>query len=151
MRRKDRQKDKDFALNVVRECEYATLATLNNDNTPYCIPISPVLYDDVIYFHCATEGKKLDNIIKNSNVCLSCVRNIKLVPKDFITKFESAVVFGKCFIINDPDEKLFALKEICEKYAKENIAEFENAVSKWMSQTTICKIIIDEITGKANE
>lgn len=88
MRRKDRKKDADFALEVLRDCEYATLATVNEDGTPYCIPISPVLVDGCIYFHCALEGKKLDNINQNPNVCVSCVRHTKLVPEKFTTELK---------------------------------------------------------------
>ncbi|MDF2839216.1 MAG: putative nitroimidazole resistance protein, partial [Evtepia sp.] len=56
MRRKDREKDSQFALEVLKNCEYATLATVNPDGTPYCIPISPAMMDGALYFHCALEG-----------------------------------------------------------------------------------------------
>ena len=36
MRRKDREKDAVFALEVMRDCEYATLATVNPDKTCVC-------------------------------------------------------------------------------------------------------------------
>ncbi len=149
MRRKDREKDAGFALEVVRDCEYATLATVNEDGTPYCIPISPVLIDGYIYFHCALEGKKLDNINQNSNVCISCVRNTKLVPEKFTTEFESAVVTGKCEIVVDDAEKITALRVICQKYAQTNMSEFDNAIARSLGRTAICKIRIEQITGKA--
>ncbi len=149
MRRKDREMDNIFALEVLRDCEYATLATVNEDNTPYCIPISLVLIDNCIYFHCASEGKKLDNIKLNQNVCISCVRHTKLIPEKFTTEFESSVAIGKCEIVNDDTEKILALKLICEKYASSNMAEFDNAIKRSLSKTTVCKIIIECITGKA--
>ena len=149
MRRKDREKDASFALEVLRDCEYATLATINPDGTPYCIPVSPVLKDDTIYFHCALEGKKLTNIANNNAVCISGVRHTRLVPEKFTTEFESAVAFGNCVMVQDDDEKIMALRLICEKYAAENSGEFENAISRSLARTGVVKVEITGITGKA--
>ena len=119
MRRKDREKDAIFAMEVMRDCEYATLATANTDGTPYCIPISPVILNNVIYFHCAMEGKKLTNINANDSVCISAVRHTKLLPELFSTEYESAVATGKCKVVSDDEEKIMALKLLCDKYAKD--------------------------------
>jgi len=150
MRRKDREKDSAFALEVMRDCEYATFATINPDGTPYCIPVSPAVVDNAIYFHCASEGQKLDNIRKSNNVCISGVRHIKLLPERFTTEYESAVVFGKCEIVFDEAEKIEALRAIGEKYAKSNMGNFGSHIEKYLNSTYICKIIIGQITGKAN-
>ena len=151
MRRKDRKKDSAFALEILRNCEYATLATVNADGTPYCIAISPALVGDAVYFHCAMEGKKLDNIKRNSAVCISCVGRTKLVPEQFATEYESAVAIGKCEIISNENEaeKIMALRAICEKYAESNMSEFDSAVANALNHTCICKISIEQITGKA--
>ena len=149
MRRKDRERDVIFALEVLRDCEYATLATINPDGTPYGIPISPVLKDNTIYFHCALEGKKLINIAANDAVCISGVRHTKLVPEKFTTEFESAVALGHCVMVQDDEEKIMALRLICEKYAAENLGEFENVIKRSLPRTGIGKIEITSITGKA--
>ena len=150
MRRKDREKDSAFALEIIRDCEYATFATVNLDGTPYCIPVSPVLVNDAIYFHCATEGQKLGNIKNNNNVCVSCVRHTKLLPEKFTTEYESAVATGKCEIVFDATEKISALRAIGEKYAKSNMGNFDSHIEKYLDNTCICKIVIEQITGKAN-
>jgi len=150
MRRKDREKDKKFALDVLGGCEYAVLATVNADNTPYCIPISPVLTGEIIYFHCAGEGKKIDNIKQNSSVCLTGVRNTKLIPEKFTTEYESAVAFGKCEIVENEKEKIKALEMICEKYAKDAEGT-AGQIKKYLNRTGIWKIVIEEITGKENK
>ena len=149
MRRKDREKDSAFAYEILRDCEYAMLATVNADGTPYCIAISPVLVGDAVYFHCAMEGQKIDNINRNSAVCISCVGRTKLIPEQFATEYESAVAIGKCEIVLDNAEKLMALRALCEKYAKSNMSEFDKAVANALNHTCICKINIEKITGKA--
>ena len=49
---------KEWAINIVDKCEWATLSTIDTDGMPYCIPLSIARIDNVIYFHCAKEGKK---------------------------------------------------------------------------------------------
>jgi len=150
MRRKEREKDAAFAFAVLRDCEYATLATVNADGTPYCIPISPALKDKTIYFHCAPEGQKLDNLSKHTSVCISCARHTKLIPEDFTTEYESAVATGKCRIVSDEKEKIMALKMLCEKYAENNMENFDASIKKSLHKTNVCKIEITKITGKSN-
>jgi len=150
MRRKDREKDKAFALEILRECEYATLATINADGTPYCIPISPVLIENTVYFHCAPEGQKLENISKNNAVCISCAGHTKRIPEDFTTEYESTVATGICHIVSDEEEKIMALNKLCEKYAKSNMENFDVSIKKSLHKTCVCKIEITNITGKSN-
>ena len=45
MRRKDREMDRDFALQVLDKCEYAVLATVNPDGTPYCLSLIHIFVD----------------------------------------------------------------------------------------------------------
>ena len=149
MRRKDREKDAAFALEVMRDCEYATLATINTDGTPYCIPISPVVINNIIYFHCAFEGQKLKNINSNSSVCVSSVRHTRLLPEIFSTEYESAVAIGKCSIVLDDDEKTLALTLICEKYAKPFLEQAMEKIKESLNKVCVCKIEIEKITGKA--
>ena len=148
MRRTDREKDATFALEVLRHCEYATLATINVDGTPYCIPISPVLIGHAIYFHCATEGQKLTNISQNNAVCVSGVRYTKLVPERFTTEYESAVATGSCSLVLSDEEKKMALRAICEKYAKSNMEHMEEKIAESLHRTCVCRIDIVQISGK---
>ena len=150
MRRKDRERDAAFAMEVLRDCDYATLATVNADGTPYCISISIVLIENIIYFHCAVEGQKLLNISKNNSVCISCVRYTRLVPEKFTLEYESAVVTGACSIVSDYDEKIKALTKIGEKYAKSEVAHVSEKIAKSLQKTCVCKVNIIKITGKAS-
>lgn len=150
MRRTDRERDARFALELFSRCEYATLATVNADGTPYCIPVSPAVAEANIYFHCALEGKKLENIKNNTAVCLSCVGGTRLVPEEFSTEYESAVAAGRCELVTNEDEKRMALRAICEKYAESNMGSFESTVARSLHRTAICKITAEALTGKAN-
>ena len=92
MRRKDREQNREFALKVVDECEYVALATINEDGSPYCMPMTIVRENDSIYFHAAKEGKKLENIRRNPAVSLACVSKNCTIEKEFTVAYESAIV-----------------------------------------------------------
>ncbi len=148
MRRKEREKDEAFAYDVLRDCEYATLATVNPDGTPYCITLSPVLMDGAIYFHCAPTGHKLDNIAQNPAVCLSAACDTRLLPQEFSTQYRSAVVFGRCDVVTEEAEQIAALRAICEKYAADNLAQVDAVIARSLHRTCVCKITIKYLTGK---
>ena len=150
MRRKEREKDAVFALEVLRDCEYATLATVNGDGMPYCVPLSPVVIDNLIYFHCAVEGKKLDNIKNNNAVCISGVRYAKYSLERMTVEYESAVASGTCEIVIDEAEKIIVLKAICEKYAKGSAENFDAMIARSLAKVCVCRVEIGQITGKAN-
>lgn len=57
---------------------------------------------------------------------------------------------GKFYFVDNYDEKLAALRAISEKYAGTNISGFDSEIAKSIRRTCVCKITIDEITGKAN-
>ena len=50
MRRKDREMPREFGLSVLDRCEYATLALIDPDGFPYCVPITIVREGDALYF-----------------------------------------------------------------------------------------------------
>ena len=151
MRRADREMSTEFALGVFAAAEYATLSSVSADGEPYGVPVSPVMMNGAVYFHCATEGHKLDNIAANPQACISAVSRTKLVPSMFTTEYDSAIVFGTCEIVADDEEKREALREICRKFAPPAMAErVERMIESSLGETAVCRVTIDRITGKSN-
>ena len=150
MRRKDRELPREAALEVIDKSAYSVMATVNADGSPYCIPISPVREGEWLYFHSALEGQKIDNLRASSRVCISCVGGQEAIPGKFALKFESAVVMGTAKELSDREEKLHALRLLSEHYAPDNMAAFDKAIEKEYALTSVWKIHIDEISGKAN-
>ncbi len=148
MRRKDREMDAAFAMNVLERCEFAMLAMTLPDGMPYCIPISPALLDGAVVFHCAQHGCKTDAMRANPDVCLSAACDVSPVPEDFTTEYASAVAFGTAFEVTDDAEKVAALRAICERYAASNMKGFEEAVERSLHRTAVWRIDIDGLTGK---
>ncbi|MDD4377059.1 MAG: pyridoxamine 5'-phosphate oxidase family protein [Eubacteriales bacterium] len=148
MRRVDREMDKAFALEVVDKCQYGILSIIDENQLPYGVPLSVVRDNDTIYFHSANAGKKVNAFLKNKNVCLTCVGDTNLVPENFTTEYESAIINGSISEVMEDVEKIHGLKLICEKYASSNLGAFDEAIKKSLWRTAVFKISIDSITGK---
>jgi nitroimidazol reductase NimA-like FMN-containing flavoprotein (pyridoxamine 5'-phosphate oxidase superfamily) len=148
MRRKDREMPKDFAEAVIDKCRFAVMATVNPDGTPYCVPLSVVREGEWLYFHCAREGHKVDNIRRQNRVCVSCVGDTSLPPDHFTVAYESATVSGTAEEVTEREEKIRALRLICEHYTPANMAAFDEEIRKALDATAVWKIRINEVSGK---
>lgn len=152
VRRSDREISKEEAMEILLNGEYGFLATVGEENQPYVVPLSYVIMENEIYFHCALSGQKLDNIAHEERVCFSVVGKTQPVyDNNFTTYFESAVVFGKARMIEDLDVKKDVLLKLAEKYLPEYMDMADKAIEGSMSRTAVYAVTINHITGKAKK
>ena len=147
MRRIDRQMTDEEALGVLTKCEYGILSTVGENGQPFGTPLSYVLMDHNIYFHCALTGTKLDNIYLNAKVCFTVVGSTKVLQDKFSTEFESVMAFGDACII-EGEEKSQVLKEVIKKYSPSFIEEGDKYINNAIEKTCVVKIGIKHLTGK---
>jgi hypothetical protein len=149
LRREDRRLDDVAAMSLLKRGEYGILSTVDENNHPYGIPVNYVVMEENIFFHCATEGHKLENLTANNGVSFCVVGRTELIPEKFSTRYESVVVFGHADIIQDSVLKLNALRALVAKYAPDHIAAGEAYIDKLMDQTAVVRIAIEQLAGKA--
>ncbi len=149
IRRKDRAMPTEKAYELLEKGEYGILSTIGENNQPYGTPLSYVVVDNNIYFHCAPKGQKLDNIAFESRVCFSIVGKTEpIYDKNFTTYFESVVVYGKAMEIVDNDKKFDILMKIAEKYLPAHMDKAKDDIDGSIARTLIYQISIEHITGK---
>ena len=95
LRRKDRAITEEEAVALLNKAEYGVLSTVSENGKPYGVPLNFCIINDCIYFHCAVEGQKIDNIKQNKLVSFCAVGNTELLPDKFGTKYESIIVSGE--------------------------------------------------------
>lgn len=147
MRRMDKAMDEAAALELLKKCEFGIISTVGSDGYPYGVPVNYAYKDGFIYFHCATTGHKLDNIIENNKVSFCAVGESKIISEKFSTKYESVIIFGKASIVDD-DEKKEALLEIIKKYSPDFIESGKKYIESDFDKTLVVKIEIEHMTGK---
>lgn len=148
MRRKEREKDREFAESIIDKCTYMTLSMVGADGEPYCVPLSPVRWNGCVYFHCALAGRKLEALRAHPGVCMTFVGDTRVPRGEFTTYYESAVAFGAAEEVRDVDEKSEALRRLCLKYCAADMDLFEGELARSLPHTGVWKVSLDEVTGK---
>ena len=59
MRRKDREQDTNFGLNVIDNTNFGVMTLKKNG---YSLPLTFSRDENTLYFHCAMQGQKVDYI-----------------------------------------------------------------------------------------
>ena len=148
MRRKERREDENFAFEVLDKADFAVLSMIDEDGLPYCLPISVVRIGEKLYFHSAENGRKAEAMSKEPNVCITAAVDVVSAEDKFTTYFKSAVVRGKAVRVTDDEEKITALKAICERFTPSNMPDFPNAIKMSLPRTAVWRIDIENATGK---
>ncbi len=152
MRLKEKAMNLEEAHSFLAAAPVGRLATISENGYPYVVPVHFVYLDNKIYFHCAKEGHKLENIKKTPFVCFEADEMTGIIdadePCDTSTGFKSVIAFGKAQIVEDESIKIRALKEIIRKY----IPESANSplVQESVAATAVVEIEIEQISGKAS-
>jgi nitroimidazol reductase NimA-like FMN-containing flavoprotein (pyridoxamine 5'-phosphate oxidase superfamily) len=150
MRRKDRMITDTETLSILEKGEYGILSTVSSDNEPYGVPLNYCLINECIYFHCAVEGRKIDNINNNPKVSFCVVGETEILPDKFGTNYESCIVQGLASELFG-EEKQLALEGLIHKYSKDFVSEGLKYIEKLKDKTRVFKISIESISGKARK
>ncbi|MGI6156963.1 MAG: pyridoxamine 5'-phosphate oxidase family protein [Saccharofermentanales bacterium] len=171
MRRKDRERDRAFALQVMDDAAFGVLGLFDRaTDEPYTLPLSIVRDGDALYFHSAQAGRKVDLIEDGMTVsvtfvshhhvpaCLSHdeVRDMldagserKVLSKVFTTEFASAHVVGTLHPVTDVAEKKHALQLVCDKYTPDVADLAKTVIEQSHTYTAVYRIDMRSIAGKA--
>lgn len=149
MRKAQRQKDAEWALEVFDRAPYVTVSMTRPDGTPYGLPLSLVRKDDrTFYFHCALEGEKLDCLRVNPVVSLSavsrCTPKFEEDKQNFTEYYHSAIAVGRAELIDDNEEKTEALRLLCTRFLPKYMDHFPEAVARSLDRTAIVRITLSQ-------
>ena len=148
MRRKERQLDLQSVESILKTGDYGVLSTVDGEGQPYGVPVNYVFYNDAIFFHSATQGHKIQNLKENPQVSFCVVGKSQVVPDDFSSDYESVILFGTAAEIFGED-KLEALHAISNRFAPAHVNEGNAMIIRKFNSTTVIKITINELRGKA--
>jgi nitroimidazol reductase NimA-like FMN-containing flavoprotein (pyridoxamine 5'-phosphate oxidase superfamily) len=143
---------REEAIDFLAQETIGHLATLDATGYPYITPLNYMYYQGKIYFHCANEGRKLDNLAANNRVCFEVSRIDKKVFESLAckcsTRYTSALVFGTAGIVADPARKMEILDALTETYAAGR--PFPPVEAASAAGCTVVEITIDLLEGKRN-
>lgn len=137
---------------LLKDSFVATLATINEDGTPYITPIHFVFLHGNIYFHGLPAGQKLDNLKRNPNVSFNVYRMDEILldvsgkPCDTNTKYESVIIRGETHFIKNQEKKMEILNAIIAKYTPQLVGN--TLPTNMVNGTAVIEITPQKTTGK---
>lgn len=153
MRRKDREvNSKEKMLEILDECDCCRIGLID-DSCPYILPLN-FGYEElngelILYFHGATEGKKIDLIKEQNIAAFEMDRKHELVVGDsacqYSYRYQSIMGKGKIDLVTESIEKIHALKLIMKHYSENREWEFTEEQAK---SVAVIRIVVTEWTCK---
>jgi uncharacterized protein len=151
LRRKEKQiQDQAELESIISRAQICRLA-MTVDNRPYLVPLSFGYDSNTLYFHSASEGRKLEMIKENPQVCFELEATAEVISAEracnWGLEYESIIGSGRASLIEDLDEKKRSLDLIMKQYSKEDWEYPQRQLEK----TVIFKVTIEEMTGKKSK
>lgn len=151
IRRKEKAiTDEKIMKKILSEVAYVTIA-LCKDNQPYLVSLSHGYDPDknCIYFHCASEGKKIEYLEENNVVWGQAIIDQGYVQGACDHLYATTQFKGKVTFIDDFEEKKEALTNMVHKLDKNPDAViYKQLTQQSVTKITIGRIDIDYLSGK---
>ena len=150
-------KSKEKIAEFLNEEHVGRIATIDEDGFPQIIPMNFVFVNDVIYMHSHTKGEKIDNVKRNPRVGFEVDRELEFLPSYFEdphdasvadTLYISVVMKGIGIIVDERNEKTFALNELMKKYQPEGQYDPLTSDMPVLDHVAVIKVSPDSLRGK---
>jgi len=151
-----RRSDKE--LNDPREFEQV-LASVRIMTVACCLDSEPYLFTvdfawdpqtRELWFHCATEGRKMDILQRNPRVCVTVVEDRGYISGECDHAYRSLIMEGNAHIITDLTEKRRGLGLLVRKHESEPESVLARLVKddETVRKVGMVRISVEAITGK---
>ncbi len=128
------------------------------DDQPFITPTN-FWYDPsrhVIYFHSNIVGRIRANVDRHAQVCFEASEYGEHLPSnvalEFTVQYQSVIVFGRIRVIEEADEKRYALYGLLGKYFPDMQPgkEYRPITDQELKRTSVYAIAIESWSGKRN-
>lgn len=148
MRRKQQALPYEESVTILEAASSGVLAVLGDEGYPYTVPLSYVYREGKLYFHCASEGHKLDAIRSCDKASFCVIEKDDVVFEKFTTFYRSVVAFGRVKELKG-EELYGAMKALAGKYSpKETAASFDKEMAESLHYLCVLEFSIEHLSGK---
>ncbi len=160
MRRKQSEIKEKSAIEVIlKRARIGRLATLGADGYPYITPVNYVYWQEAVYFHCARQGEKLDNIRRHAKVCfevdvplayLDTGYDKNMAVCDVGQFYQCVILRGRAELVENITEKVAALNALMASH--EDVALFTGITAETLAVAlcTVVAVRVESVSAKAN-
>ena len=147
MRLKKRAMPAEAAYDCLKNCGHAVLCMVEEDGTPYGVPISPAVEGMTLYFHSALVGEKMEAMAFQPQVCITAVGSRRTLVERYTEEYTSVIARGRVRV-TEGEECRHGLELITRKYCGERMDLFEGHLEKYKDAVRVCAVDLTSITGK---
>ncbi|MCP4022064.1 MAG: pyridoxamine 5'-phosphate oxidase family protein [Desulfobacteraceae bacterium] len=151
MRRNEKEiKDIEDIEAVISKARVCRLGLVDGQRS-YIVPLCFGYKDKCLFFHSATQGRKIDLIKKNPLVCFEFDHLVKINkakdPCKWGMAYESVIGEGTACLVNDPSEKQKALGTIMSQYSDR---PFDFTLEN-IESVAVIRVDIEKMAGKRSQ
>jgi len=148
MRKKEKEiTDIEEIEKIIKKAMVCRISLVDNDE-PYIVPVCFGYERDALYFHGASEGRKVELIKKNNKICFEIDTDVEVVKTEkacgWTMKYRSVIGVGRACILENDEEKSHGLKLIVRQYTEGDFSFPESA----LDSVLVVRVDIESITGK---
>lgn len=153
MRRRDREvTGLQNILAILDRCDILRLG-LCDEGRPYVVPLN-FAYEAIdgivkLYLHCAPEGRKLDILKKNHNVCFEVDCSYQTIQAEqacaWSANYESVIGEGTAAVLPDDAQKAHGLDLLMKRHGFEGRPQYSPHA---LAAVTVLCITVTNLTGK---
>jgi uncharacterized protein len=135
---------------LLKKCTYCNVAMIDEDNSPYIVPMNFGYDESFIYLHSAKSGKKIEILKNRSKVCISLSTDHELrwqnesIACSYSMKYRSVLVLGNAEFVENIEEKRHALSIIMKQYSDKKFVFNDPAVEN----VAVIKVKIERMEGR---
>lgn len=136
---------------IINQCDICFLGLVEEDGSPYVIPMNFGYAGEDLILHSGPHGKHLDLIAKDNRVCITFCTERKLmyqhpeVACSYSMTSKSVVCKGTVSFIEELDEKEVALKQFMQNYTDRPFKFSAPA----LKNVKVWRVKITEMTAKS--
>jgi uncharacterized protein len=143
--------DRD-AVNQILDVAFLCHVGFTVDSQPYVIPTSYGRDRDTLYIHGSAASRMLRNLDKGVPVCITVTLLDGLVLARSVfnhsMNYRSVVILGTATLVDDPAEKLAALRALSEHIIPGRWNDSRQPNEKELKATSVLRLPINEFSAK---
>lgn len=143
--------EKEEINNILKACDICFVGMIEEDGSPYVIPMNFAMYEDDIILHSGPHGKHLNLLEKDNRACVTFCSDRKLmyqhpdVACSYSMDSKSVLCKGKIEFVEDFNEKEKLIKVFMKHYTPR---EFKFSIPA-IKYVKVWRLRVESITAKS--
>jgi hypothetical protein len=146
-------------IKILNMAMIGRMATIDTEGYPYITPLNFVFHEGSIFFHSASQGEKLDNIARNSQVCFEVDIPLAYLEVSFNPEknpcrahqlYHSVIIRGRARVVEEENLKTEVLNALLHKHEGRN--EFSPVTKESSGYQGCCVVEVrpEKMTAKSD-